>query len=83
LIALVQMGTALAQPVGALLALDVHSAKALGRDPKTGAPVFERTPEGHLLATRDERTLHLMLKTRPGFGSQNWTFGGFDPVGAR
>jgi len=69
-------------PVGVLFALDVYSAKQLGRDPKTRAPRFEVTPEGRLVRGKDERTLHLMQKIRPGFGSQNWIFGGFDPVTA-
>jgi hypothetical protein len=70
-------------PAGALFALDVHSAKARGRDPKTHAPIFEATPEGRLVRSKDERTLHLMRKIQPGFGSQNWTFGGFDPLTAK
>jgi hypothetical protein len=70
-------------PAGALFALDVHSAKARGRDPKTHAPIFEATPEGRLVRSKDERTLHLMRKIQPGFGSQNWTFGGFDPLTER
>jgi cytochrome P460 len=69
-------------PVGALFALDVHSARVLRRDPKTKAPIFEATPEGRLVRSKDERILHLMRKIQPGFGSQNWTFGGFDPVTA-
>jgi len=67
-------------PVGVLFALDVHSARAVGRDPKTRAPRFEVTPQGHLVRSKDERTLHLMGKVQPGFGSQNWAFGGFDPT---
>jgi Cytochrome P460 len=69
-------------PVGVLFALEVHSARAVGRDPKTRAPRFEVTPQGHLVRSKDERTLHLMGKVQPGFGSQNWAFGGFDPVTA-
>ena len=69
-------------PVGTLFALDVHSARLLGRDPKTGAPRFQATPDGHLVRSKDERTLHLMQKMQPGFGSQNWVFGGFDPLTA-
>lgn len=69
-------------PVGVLFALDVYSARAVGRDPKTRAPRFEVTPQGHLVRSKDERTLHLMQKIQPGFGSQNWAFGGFDPVTA-
>jgi Cytochrome P460 len=67
-------------PVGALFALDVYSARVVGRDPKTRTPRFEVTPQGHLVRSKDERTLHLMQKIQPGFGSQNWAFGGFDPV---
>jgi hypothetical protein len=69
-------------PVGVLFALDVYSARLVGRDPKTRAPRFEVTSQGHLVRSKDERTLHLMQKIRPGFGSQNWAFGGFDPVTA-
>lgn len=67
-------------PVGALFALDVHSAKVVRHDAKTGASLFEKSPDGHLLRTKDEHTLHLMQKTRAGFGSLTWTFGGFDPA---
>jgi hypothetical protein len=67
-------------PVGVEFALDVHSARLLGRDRKTQAPIFEATPQGHLVRSKDERTLHLMQKIHPGFGSQNWAFGGFDPL---
>jgi len=69
-------------PAGVLFALDVHSARTVGLEPKTGAPRFEVTPQGRLVRSRDERTLHLMKKIQPGFGSQNWAFGGFDPVTA-
>ena len=69
-------------PVGAVFALDVYSARMVRRDPKTGATVFERSPDGHLVRSKDEHTLHLMQKTRPGFGSQTWAFGGFDPATA-
>ena len=69
-------------PAGVLFALDVHSAKLMSRDPKTGAPRFETTAQGHLVRSKDERTLHLMQKIQPGFGSQNWVFGGFDPISA-
>jgi len=69
-------------PAGVLFALDVHSARAIGLEPKTGAPRFEVTREGRLVRSKDERTLHLMEKVRPGFGSQNWAFAGFDPVTA-
>ena len=69
-------------PAGVLFALDVYSAKLMSRDPKTGAPRFEATTQGHLVRSKDERTLHLMQKVRPGFGSQNWAFGGFDPITA-
>ena len=69
-------------PVGVLFALDVYSARLVGRDPKTRAPRFEVTSEGHLGPRRDERTLHVMQKVQPGFGSQNWAFGGYDPVTA-
>jgi hypothetical protein len=69
-------------PVGVLFALDVYSARLVGRDPRTRSPRFEVTPQGHLVRSKDERTLHLMQKIQPGFGSQNWAFGGFDPVTA-
>ena len=69
-------------PAGVLFALDVYSAKLMSRDPKTGTPRFEATAQGHLVRSKDERTLHLMQKVRPGFGSQNWAFGGFDPITA-
>jgi hypothetical protein len=69
-------------PAGVLFALDVHSARMVGLEPKTGAPRFEVTPQGRLVRSRDERVLHLMEKVQPGFGSQNWAFGGFDPVTA-
>ncbi|HKW92267.1 MAG TPA: cytochrome P460 family protein [Methylomirabilota bacterium] len=68
-------------PAGVLFALDVHSAKVVGRD-KTGAQMFQASSDGHLVPSKDERTLHLMQKVQPGFGSQNWAFGGFDPVSA-
>ena len=67
-------------PAGVLFALDVHSAKLMSRDPRTGTARFETTAQGHLARTKDERTLHLMQKIHPGFGSQNWVFGGFDPI---
>jgi hypothetical protein len=69
-------------PAGVLFALDVHSARQTGRDRKTRAPRFESTPAGRLVRSKDEHILHLMQKIRPGFGSQNWAFGGFDPVTA-
>jgi hypothetical protein len=69
-------------PVGVLFALDVYSARLVGRDPKTRAPRFEATVKGHLVRSKNERTLHLMQKIQPGFGSQTWAFGGFDPVTA-
>jgi hypothetical protein len=69
-------------PVGVLFALDVWSARVVGRDPRTQATRFEVTPQGHLLRSKDERTLHLMRKIQPGSGSQNWAFGGFDPLTA-
>src|SRR5262245_59567243 len=34
-------------PVGALFALDVHTAKRLGQNKKTHAPIWETTREGH------------------------------------
>jgi len=67
-------------PVGTLFALDVHRARLVGRDRKSGAPVFDATPDGHLVRSEDERILHLMRKIQPGSGSQNWAFGGFDPL---
>ena len=69
-------------PVGVLFALDVYSARLMGRDPGTHAPKFETTAQGRLVRSKNERTLHLMQKIRPGFGSQNWAFGGFDPISA-
>jgi len=69
-------------PVGVLFALDVHRARLVGRDPRTRAPRFEVSPQGHLVRSEDEHILHLMQKIQPGFGSQNWAFGGFDPVTA-
>jgi len=69
-------------PAGVLFALDVHSARPIGPDAKTRAPRFEVTPQGRLVRSKDERTLHLMEKVQPGFGSQNWAFGGFDPTTA-
>ena len=70
-------------PAGVLFALDVYSAKLMSRDRKTGVPRFETTAQGHLVRGKDERTLHLMQKIQPGFGSQNWIFGGFDPISAQ
>jgi len=67
-------------PAGVLFALDVHSARETGRDPKTRAPRFEIAPDGRLVRSKDEHVLHLMKKIRPGFGSQNWAFGGYDPA---
>jgi hypothetical protein len=69
-------------PAGVLFALDVYSAKLMGRDPKTGTPRYEVSAQGHLVRSKDERILHLMQKVQPGFGSQNWAFGGFDPITA-
>lgn len=69
-------------PVGALFAIDVYRARVLGRNPKSGATIFATDRRKHLVRGEAERTLHLMQKTRPGFGSRNWTFGGFDPVTA-
>jgi hypothetical protein len=69
-------------PAGVLFALDVYSAREIGRDAKTHVPRFEVTPQGRLVRSKDERILHLMEKVRPGFGSQNWAFGGFDPATA-
>ncbi len=70
-------------PVGALFALDVYSARVVGRDAKTGASIYEKGPDGRLVRSKDEHTLHLMQKTRGGFGSGTWTFAGFDPATAR
>ena len=67
-------------PVGALFAIDVHSARLLGRDRRTGAARFEARPDGHLVRSKDERILHLMQRIQAGPGSQSWAFGGFDPV---
>jgi hypothetical protein len=61
-----------------LFALDVYRAKLTGHDRKTGGPIFEIGADGHLVRGQSERTLHLMRKSQPGFGSQNWTFGRFD-----
>ena len=69
-------------PVGVLFALDVYSARLMGRDPRTHTPKFEATAQGRLVRSQNERTLHLMQKIRPGFGSRNWAFGGFDPISA-
>jgi cytochrome P460 len=69
-------------PVGVLFALDVYRARMTGHDRKTGSPIFEAGADGHLVRSQTERTLHLMRKSQPGFGSQNWTFGGFDPLTA-
>src|SRR5207247_10485955 len=69
-------------PAGVLFALDVYSARLIGRDPKTGTARFEMTREGQLVRSKDERTLHLMQTIQPGFGSRNWAFAGFDPVTA-
>lgn len=66
-------------PVGTVFALDVHSARLVGRDRKTRAPIFEATRDGHLVRSKDERILHLMQRIQAGSGSQNWAFGGFDP----
>ena len=63
-----------------MFALDVHGARLVGRDRKSGAPVFEATPDGHLVRSKDERIVHLMRKIQPGFGGRNWAFGGFDPL---
>jgi Cytochrome P460 len=60
-------------PVGVVFAIDVYSARAIGRD-------FERTLAGRLVRSKDERTLHLMRRITPGFGSQHWAFAGFDPL---
>ena len=60
-------------PVGALFAIDVHSARLLGRDRRTGAARFEARPDGHLVRSKDERILHLMQRIQAAFG-------GFDPV---
>src|SRR5262249_10091118 len=69
-------------PVGVLLALDVYSARPVSRDRRTGTTSFQTTREGRLVHSKSERTLHLMQKTLPGFGSQTWTFAGYDPVTA-
>jgi len=69
-------------PVGTLFALDVHRARLMGRDRKSRAPVFETSRDGHLVRSQEEGILHLMQKIQPGFGSQNWAFGGFDPLTA-
>src|SRR5438876_11091871 len=52
-------------PEGVLFALDVYSARLIGRDPKTGTARFEMTREGQLVRSKDERTLHLMQKIQP------------------
>ena len=70
-------------PVGTVFALDVHSARMMSRDRKTRAPIFEVTRDGHLVRSKDEHILHLMQKIQAGSGSQNWAFGGFDPVTAQ
>jgi len=40
-----------------LFAIGVYSARRVGRDRKTGAPRFEATAQGHLVRSKDERTL--------------------------
>lgn len=70
-------------PVGVVFALDVHQARFLRRDAKTGASVFARDAAGHLVRSADEPILHVMQKTAPGFGSHTWTFAGFEPVTAK
>ncbi|HET7342764.1 MAG TPA: cytochrome P460 family protein [Methylomirabilota bacterium] len=69
-------------PVGTVFAIDVYGARTVGQDPATKTPRFELTPRGRLVRSRSERTLHLMQRTSPGFGSQHWAFAGFDPVTA-
>jgi Cytochrome P460 len=66
-------------PLGTLFAIDVYSARQVGRDRKSGTPIFARA-EGHLVRAQSERTLHLMQKTQAGSGSRTWTFAGYDPV---
>lgn len=66
-------------PVGAYLAIDVHSAKALGQDPKTKAFIYAKEANGHLKRSHDEPILHLMFKSSMGFGTKTWAFGGYDP----
>src|SRR5262249_3818236 len=69
--------------VGTLFALDVHSAKLLRRDPRSGESVFATDRDGRLMRSKDEPILHLMQKTQSGAGSRNWTFAGYDPVTAQ
>lgn len=69
-------------PLGTLLAIDVYSARQVGRDRTSGTPIFARA-EGHLVRARSERTLHLMQKTQAGAGSATWTFAGYDPATAQ
>lgn len=66
-------------PVGAYLAIDVHSAKALGQDAKTKAFIYEKDDQGHLKRSKDEPILHLLIKTGMGFGTKTWAFGGYNP----
>jgi hypothetical protein len=47
-------------PIGTLFALNVHGARLVGRDRKSGAPVFEATPDGHLVRSKVERIVLLL-----------------------
>ncbi len=70
-------------PVGAYLAIDVHSAKVLGQEPKSRAFIYEKDAQGHLKRSKDEPILHLLFKSSMGFGTKTWTFGGYDPFTAK
>jgi hypothetical protein len=56
-------------PAGVLFVLDVYSGRLVSRDLKTSAPRFETTAQGHPVRSKDERTLHLILKIHPGRSS--------------
>src|SRR5437867_12559934 len=67
-------------PAGVLFALAVHGARAIGRDAKTGAPLFEVTPQGRPVRSKHERTRGRAQERSPGFGSQAWALGRVDPT---
>jgi hypothetical protein len=50
-------------PVGVLFAFGVYRARMTGHDRRTGRPIFEAGPDGHLVRSQTERTLPLMRKT--------------------
>src|SRR5256712_4155817 len=51
-------------PAGVLFAFDVYSARLVGRDRKTQTPIFEATPQGHLVRSKDERSSHPLSHVR-------------------